>query len=71
MMDYSSLEKRIVLKFGRIKHPINALPAHAYEVYSDEGTEYLFADALSVISETKELKRKLWNSLQVVFNLTA
>ena len=54
-----------------IKHPINALPATAYEVYSEDGTEYLFADALSVISEEKELKRKLWNSLQVLFNLSA
>ncbi|OYX18996.1 MAG: hypothetical protein B7Z16_08190 [Algoriphagus sp. 32-45-6] len=71
MEDFQAINAHVVLKFGRIKHPINALPASPYEVYSDEGTEYLFADALSVISETKELKRKLWNSLQVVFNLTA
>lgn len=71
MEDFQAINAHVVLKFGRIKHSINALPASPYEVYSDEGTEYLFADALSVISETKELKRKLWNSLQVVFNLTA
>lgn len=71
MDDFQAINAHVVLKFGRIKHPINALPATAYEVYSEDGTEYLFADALSVISEEKELKRKLWNSLQVLFNLSA
>jgi hypothetical protein len=70
MEDFSSLNAHIVLKFGRIKHPINAVPAQSYEVYSENETEYLFADSLSSISEDKALKKKLWTALQALFNLT-
>ncbi|MDO8967892.1 MAG: hypothetical protein Q8S14_16885 [Algoriphagus sp.] len=70
MEDFLSLNAHIVLKFGRIKHPINAVPAHPYEVYSENETEYLFADSLSSISEDKALKKKLWMALQALFNLT-
>ncbi|MBA4300897.1 hypothetical protein SAMN03080617_00333 [Algoriphagus alkaliphilus] len=70
MEDFLSLNAHIVLKFGRIKHPINAVPAHSYEVYSENETEYLFADSLSSISEDKALKKKLWTALQALFNLT-
>jgi hypothetical protein len=71
MEDFLSLNAHTVLKFGRIKHPINAMPAPAYEVFSENETEYLFADSLSMISEDKNLKKKLWTSLQVLFNLTS
>ena len=71
MEELQGLNAHIVLKFGRIKHPINALPAPPYEVYSENETEYLFADSLSVIAEEKPLKKKLWTSLQVLFNLTS
>jgi hypothetical protein len=70
MEDFLSLNAHIVLKFGRIKHPINTVPAQSYEVYSENETEYLFADSLSSISEDKALKKKLWTALQVLFNLT-
>ena len=70
MEDFHALNAHVVLKFGRIKHPVNAVSATPYEVYSQEETEYLFADALTVISEDKNLKRKLWNSLQILFNLS-
>jgi hypothetical protein len=70
MEDFLSLNAHVVLKFGRIKHPINAVPAHSYEVYSEKETEYLFADSLSSISEDKALKKKLWTALQALFNLT-
>ncbi|WP_339865020.1 hypothetical protein [uncultured Algoriphagus sp.] len=63
------LNAHIVLKFGRIKHPINALPASDYQIHMEKETEYLFADALSVISEDKALKGKLWNTLKVLFNI--
>ncbi|MEB2781747.1 hypothetical protein [Algoriphagus persicinus] len=63
------LNAHIVLKFGRVKHPINALPASDYQIHTEEETEYLFADALSVISEDKVLKGKLWNTLKVLFNI--
>ncbi len=63
------LNAHIVLKFGRVKHPINALPASDYQVHMEKETEYLFADALSIIAEDKALKGKLWNTLKVLFNL--
>lgn len=71
MEDFQALNAHVVLKFGRIKHPVNAIAASPYEVYSEDETEYLFADALSVIAEDKPLKVKLWKSLQLLFNLTA
>lgn len=71
MEDFLSLNAHTVLKFGRIKHPINAMPAPAYEVFAENETEYLFADSLSMISEDKNLKKKLWTSLQVLFNLSS
>lgn len=71
MEEFQNLNAHTVLKFGRIKHPINAIPTRLYEVYSEKGTEYLFADSLSEISEDKTLKQKLWTSLQVLFNLSS
>ncbi len=70
MEDFQALNAHVVLKFGRIKHPVNAISAPPYEIHSEGETEYLFADALTVISEDKNLKRKLWNSLQILFNLS-
>lgn len=67
--EFQALNAHIILKFGRIKHPINAVPAIPYEVYTDDETQYLFADALSQISEDNTMKRKLWNALQVLFNI--
>jgi hypothetical protein len=69
MEDFVGLNAHIVLKFGRIKHPINALPAQLYEIFTEEETEYLFADSLTVISEDKLLKKKLWDKLQILFNI--
>ncbi|RIW15759.1 hypothetical protein D0X99_10065 [Algoriphagus lacus] len=71
MEDFLALNSHTVLKFGRIKHPINALPAPSYEVFAENETEYLFADSLTMIAEDKNLKKKLWTSLQVLFNLTS
>ncbi len=70
MEDFQALNAHVVLKFGRIKHPVNAIAASPYEIHAEEEIEYLFADALTVISEDKNLKRKLWNSLQILFNLS-
>jgi hypothetical protein len=68
--EFLALNAHVILKFGRIKHIINALPAHLYEVYTEEETEYLFADSLSMISEDRALKSKLWNALQKLFKLS-
>jgi len=70
MEDFQALNSHIVLKFGRIKHPINAIPSTVYEIFTEGETEYLFADSLTEISEDKNLKRKLWTSLQKLFNLS-
>ena len=68
--EFKALNAHVVLKFGRIKHPINQLPINSYEIHTEEETEYLFADALTSISEDKGLKRQLWGALQLLFNLT-
>ena len=70
MEDFKALNAHVVLKFGRIKHPINQLPISSYEIHTEEETEYLFADALTSISEDKGLKRQLWGALQLLFNLS-
>lgn len=70
MEDFKALNAHVVLKFGRIKHPINQLPISSYEIHTEEETEYLFADALTSISEDKGLKRQLWATLQLLFNLS-
>lgn len=71
MEDFQALNAHIVLKFGKIKHPVNALFGQLYEIQSNNETEFLFADSLSSIYEDKKLKVKLWNSLQILFNLTS
>lgn len=68
--EFKALNAHVVLKFGRIKHPINQLPINPYEIHTEEDTEYLFADALTTISEDKRLKRQLWGALQLLFNLS-
>lgn len=68
--EFKALNAHVVLKFGRIKHPINQLPINSYEIHTAEETEYLFADALTSISEDKGLKRQLWGALQLLFNLS-
>ena len=68
--EFKALNAHVVLKFGRIKHPINQLPINSYEIHTEEETEYLFADALTSIAEDTGLKRQLWGALQLLFNLS-
>ena len=70
MEDFQALNAHVVLKFGRVKHPINQIPITPYEIHTEGETEYLFADALTSISEDKTLKRQLWTNLQLLFNLS-
>lgn len=70
MEEFKALNAHTILKFGRVNHPINAVQARPYEVHAERETEYLFADSLTAISENVALKKKLWTSLQVLFNLT-
>lgn len=64
------LNPHIILKFGRIKHPVNAIPTNDYHIHQEAEVEYLFADALSTIAEDKVLKGKLWNTLKILFNIS-
>ncbi|MDF2157830.1 hypothetical protein [Algoriphagus sp. CAU 1675] len=70
MEEFKAINAHVVLKFGTINHPINALVSTPYESLTEEETEYLFADSLSTISEDQILKKKLWDSLRVLFNIS-
>jgi hypothetical protein len=70
MKDLKNLNAHTILKFGRIQHPINSVPANQYEVYAEEDVQYLFAEALTSISEDNSLKKKLWGALQILFNIS-
>lgn len=70
LRELQSLNAQTVLKFGRLSHPINAIPATPYEVHMEGEVQYLFADALSAISEDNLLKKKLWSALQILFNIS-
>lgn len=59
-----------VLVFGRMSHPIIKLKEVSYEITSHQDVEYLFADDIPVIFDDESLKRKLWKSLQVFFNIS-
>lgn len=67
--EFEALNAHIILKFGKIKHPVNSVPAIPYEVFTDQETQYLFADPLGQIAEDNTMKRKLWNALQILFNI--
>lgn len=54
MEDFQALNAHVVLKFGKIKHPVNALFDQPYEIHADGETEFLFADSLSAIFEDKK-----------------
>ncbi|TFV97591.1 hypothetical protein E4S40_02775 [Algoriphagus kandeliae] len=68
--DFQAINAHKVIKFGRISHPINALPIHDYQIKTEGETEYLFADSLTQISMDKALKRKLWDTLRTLFNIS-
>ncbi len=65
-----SLAPNKVLVFGRINHPLMQWRKENYEVYSQaESTEYFYADELDEFTDNIPLKKKLWTSLQVLFNI--
>ena len=59
-----------IIVFGTIRNDIMGFHKSNYEIENGDGTEYLFADDLKVIAENKDLKKSLWNELQVLFNIT-
>lgn len=56
------------LVFGSFNHPIMKFKKANYEIVSDE-REYFFADALEDLTDNVQLKRNLWNGLQVLFQI--
>ncbi|NVJ85542.1 MAG: hypothetical protein HWE15_04510 [Algoriphagus sp.] len=68
--DFLAINPHKVIKFGRISHPINALPIHDYQIKTEGEIEYLFADSLTQICMDKALKKKLWETLKTLFNIS-
>lgn len=66
---FLSLNPKKVLIFGRLNHPIQAVQSTNYEITEYGESEIIFADTLEDIKSTTDLKRKLWNSLQLLFNI--
>lgn len=63
------LDPHKIIVFGKINHPIAGLNTELYEITTEGEREYLFANDLGAIFEEETLKRKLWNILQVFFNI--
>src|SRR5690606_8215745 len=64
----SRLNAKKCLVFGTVNHPLMKLKREDYEVISGE-ILFLFADDLKELAENVPLKKKLWTSLQVLFNI--
>ena len=56
------------LVFGSFNHPIMKFKTTTYETISGDAT-YFFADALEDLADSVQLKRNLWNGLQVLFQI--
>lgn len=56
------------LVFGSFNHPVMKFKTTNYEIVSGE-REYFFADALEDLPDNVQLKRNLWNGLQVLFQI--
>lgn len=62
------LSPRKCLIFGSFNHPMMKFKKANYEIVSGE-REYFFADALVDLADNVQLKRNLWNGLQVLFQI--
>lgn len=58
-----------ILIFGKLRHDLMKVMQHKYEILNEDGVEYFFADDLREISENVDLKRSLWNKLQILFGI--
>lgn len=56
------------LVFGAFNHPVMQYKTSNYEIVSG-ATVYFFADPLDDLAENVQLKRNLWNGLQVLFQI--
>lgn len=64
-----SLNPEKIIVFGKIDNPIQRLKKSPYELVSDGECDLLFADSLEEMNESTDLKRKLWKSMQTLFNI--
>ena len=62
------LSPRRCLIFGSFNHPMMKFKKANYETVIGE-REYFFADALEDLADNVQLKRNLWNGLQVLFQI--
>lgn len=65
-----SMNPNKIILFGNLRHDIMMNKKSNYEIINQEGIEYLFADDLKILFENINLKKLLWNELQVLFNIT-
>jgi hypothetical protein len=69
MESITNLGPSRVVVFGLVRHDLMSFQKSKYEIVQEEGIEYLFADSLGTISESKELKKLLWKEIQILFNI--
>jgi hypothetical protein len=70
MESIESISPNKILVFGKITHPLMQWRKENYETHSlEEGAEYFYADELEEFANNIPLKKKLWTSLQVLFNI--
>src|SRR5690606_9606633 len=62
------LSPRRCIIFGSFNHPMMKFKKSNYEIVSGE-REYFFADSLEDLADNVQLKRNLWNGLQVLFQI--
>ncbi|WP_375583618.1 hypothetical protein [Cyclobacterium xiamenense] len=64
----SQLNPSKMVLFGTLHHPLMKLRKENYRIMQ-EPLEYFFADELEELEKNVALKRKLWDTLQVFFNV--
>ena len=70
LSDVMAMNPNKIILFGNFRHDIMMQKKSNYEIINHEGVEYLFADDLKILFENINLKKSLWNELQVLFNIT-
>ncbi|MCL6260279.1 hypothetical protein M3O96_14350 [Aquiflexum sp. TKW24L] len=70
MASIIALSPNKIIVFGKVRHELMMSVKKTYEVHQEDEIEYLFADDLSQIAESLELRKALWKELQILFNIT-
>jgi hypothetical protein len=67
--ELTTMANKIII-FGKVRHDLMMSVRKTYEVHQEDEIEYLFADDLSQIAESLDLRKALWKALQILFNIT-